>query len=316
MAIENKYLRQAAGIAITQGESGYFSTPRNDLDPNIFQGQKIRPEVRTHVLNTLYGFLSQHFHRPQAWSKVWIAGSGVSYQWAAGRGNGDLDCLFGVDWIAFRKHNPNYAGLGNSEAATLINTLLRDHLWPRTAHTRFGKQFYELTFYVNVNTGLDIRSIRPYAAYDLTTDTWSVRPPKLPSDPASLFPPAWKSAIATEARQAAQIVKRFHKAAVDAEQAQPNSGAWTNARAVMNLAEAQAAALFEDIHTGRRAAFSDQGAGYSDWANFRWQSHKKNGVVNALRAISQLRDRPSMSIEDIHNELLKSQLASIPGVRL
>ncbi|MFI6512925.1 hypothetical protein ACIBCT_35450 [Streptosporangium sp. NPDC050855] len=221
-----------------------------------------------------------------------------------------------MDWITFRKHNPNFDGLGNSEAATYINTLLRDHLWPRTAHTRFGQKAYELTFYVNVNTGLDIRSIRPYAAYCLTDDTWSVRPPKLPSDPASLFPADWHSAIVAEARQAAQVVKRFHQAAVDAQQAAPNSGAWTNSQTVMHLAEAQAAALYEDIHTGRRSAFTEHGAGYSDWANFRWQSHKRNGVVNALRAISQLRDRPSHSIEDIHNELLRAQLSTVPGVRL
>jgi hypothetical protein len=35
-------------------------------------------------------------------------------------------------------------------------------------------------------------------------------------------------------------------------------------------------------------AFSPQGTGYSDWNNFRWQAHKRNGVSPALHAIKAL----------------------------
>ena len=314
--MSNFYLRKLAGLRITPGESGYFSAPRNDLDPNLFDGDKIRPQVRTFVINTLYSFLKQFFHRPETWSRVWLAGSGISHQWAAARGNGDLDCLFGVDWVRFRQLNPDYAGLSNTECATMINNLLRDKLWPRTAATRFGDQTYEVTFYVNVNTGLDIRNIKPYAAYDLTSDTWTVRPPQLPADPESRFPPEWASAIAAEARLAGDIVRRARGAAAQAQRSRPNTGAWTNAMAVLRLAEAQAAALYEDIHTGRRSAFGPQGEGYSDWANYRWQAHKRNGVVNALRTVAKLRQQNTAGIEDVKNDILRAQLSVIPGVRL
>ena len=46
-----------------------------------------------------------------------------------------------------------------------------------------------------------------------------------------------------------------------------------------------ALALFDDIHQGRTAAFGEQGSGYSDWHNFRWQHGKETGAIGALRDI-------------------------------
>src|SRR5690606_41860627 len=53
----------------------------------------------------------------------------------------------------------------------------------------------------------------------------------------------------------------------------------------------EAQALWDMIHGGRNAAFSELGGGYGDWANYRWQAHKKSGVVDALRAIVSMRKR-------------------------
>lgn len=43
--------------------------------------------------------------------------------------------------------------------------------------------------------------------------------------------------------------------------------------------------LFDEIHGGRRDAFSEQGHGYGDFANFRWQHAKSTGVIGALKVI-------------------------------
>jgi hypothetical protein len=48
-----------------------------------------------------------------------------------------------------------------------------------------------------------------------------------------------------------------------------------------------ALSLFEEIHSGRREAFGEQGHGYGDWHNFRWQHAKQSGVVQALNVIIQ-----------------------------
>ncbi|MEU4534331.1 hypothetical protein AB0G15_05610 [Streptosporangium sp. NPDC023825] len=283
---ENFFLRRATKISVTPGESGYFSAPDEGLDPSLFNGDRLHGHVRLWLLQTLYTYLDTRWKQPTAWCNAWIAGSGISHQWSAARGNGDLDILLGVDWPRFRQLNPGYEGLADRELATLLNNQLRDELWPRTALTRFGAQTYEVTWFINLNSA-DIRNIKPYAAYNLPTDTWTVRPPKLPVDPASRFPAEWNKAIEGEARTAAQIIDRYNSALKMARSRGANTGAWTNAMAIVRLAQDQATALYDDIHLGRREAFSEFGDGYADWHNYRWQSHKKNGIAAALHELAK-----------------------------
>jgi hypothetical protein len=79
--------------------------------------------------------------------------------------------LVGVDYIKFRKANPEYVGLSDSEISNQINEEFREGLQPGTENWNG----YELTFYVNAGA-TDIRSIKPYAAYDLKYDDWTVTP--------------------------------------------------------------------------------------------------------------------------------------------
>jgi hypothetical protein len=46
--------------------------------------------------------------------------------------------------------------------------------------------------------------------------------------------------------------------------------------------------LFEEIHGGRKQAFSPSGEGYLDYANYRWQAGKESGIVPALRSLKDL----------------------------
>ena len=93
--------------------SSFFSSHEDHLDPALFVGEKLRPDVRNALLQMLYGHLEYHYQEPDAWSNLWIAGSAVSYQWAANQNPGDLDMLIGIDYVLFRKTNATFRGLSD-----------------------------------------------------------------------------------------------------------------------------------------------------------------------------------------------------------
>lgn len=285
----NRAVTQGAQPDIHSGASGYFSAPQRTLDPHIFDGQHLKEPVRNHIAGVLYTYLRTRFSVPHAWSGLWLAGSGITYQWAGDRGNGDLDVMLGVDFPAFRRDNPEYQGFSNEEIADYITRDLKDHLWPRTARTHFNGQTYEVTYYLSPEARADsILGIHPYAAYNLITNRWDVRPPELPENPRSLYPAEWKAAVDEEAKQAHAIVSRYTALRSETASAQVNSARWKNAISSQHLVVTEAKALFDSIHLGRHNAFSATGKGYGDYYNYRWQSHKENGVVQALYDLAQM----------------------------
>lgn len=120
------------------GASGYFDAPQKELDPHLFTGTEIKPDVRKWLVDTLYTFWDTKFRAASEWSTVWIAGSGITYQWAGNRGNGDLDVLIGIDFVDFFRHNPDYLGFSSKEMGNIINTQLKAELWPRTDLTNIN----------------------------------------------------------------------------------------------------------------------------------------------------------------------------------
>jgi hypothetical protein len=141
---------------------------------------------------------------------------------------------------------------------------------------------YEVTFYVNPGA-TDIRAIKPYAAYSLKYDDWTV-----PADPNAHAPqnPEWDNAADRDTSAAQMIHTRFEAAHMDLTSARGDAQR-RNAEARMAAAYGQGLALFDDIHLGRRAAFKPGGEGYADWANYRWQAAKRNGTIDALRAVRE-----------------------------
>lgn len=268
---------------VTAGGSGYFSTPSSRLDPRLFVGDHLRDDVRHWVLTTLYSYWDRKYRDCREWSTVWAAGSGISYQWAADRSNGDLDILIGVDFPSFFSHNPTYAGLSADEMADLFNQDFHAELWPRTANWRG----FEVTFYVNPNS-TDIRNIHPYAAYDITHDVWTIRPPVLPQDPRSLYPAEYWKAVSAEQAQARGLVEKYGTLKAQADAMAPGSPGWVNAQHAQGLVVSQAKALFDSIHLGRKNAFGPGGSGYGDFYNFRWQAHKEAGTVQALNDLASI----------------------------
>ncbi|MER5754344.1 hypothetical protein [Streptomyces sp. NPDC002088] len=318
----NRAITQGDQPDIHSGASGYFSTPQRGLDPHIFDGQHIKPGVRDHILGVLQAYLDTRYQGVRTWLAAWIAGSGISFQWAGDRGNGDLDILFGVDFPKFYETNPTYQGISEAEFSDLLNSDLKKNLWPRTALTNFHGQTYEVTYYLNPGTTSEsIAAINPYAAYNLTHDRWDIRPPELPADPRSLYPKGWWDAVENEQAHARTLVDRYSRLRASSAGLTTNSPAWKNALDSQKIVVAQAKALFDDIHLGRRQAFGPDGSGYGDYYNFRWQAHKEAGTVQALNTLAtadvearkaQETDLYGAPLDDAATALAKAALWNTP----
>ena len=261
-----------------ESPTSYFSSPATTLDPNLFEGRVLRPWVRQGIMSLLLDFLELKFRHPEIWAHPWLAGSGVSYQWSAARQPGDLDCLVGVDFVQFRKANPEFVGLSDGEIAEELNEEFRENLQLQTDNWNG----YELTFYVNPSA-TDIRSIKPYAAYDLKYDDWTVTP-----DPSQAAPhnAEWEKVINNDADVANTAYSRFNGALQDVQTTQ-SEPMRRNAENKMTMAASQANALYNEIHNNRALAFSPEGEGYGDFHNYRWQAGKGSGTISKLRTIRE-----------------------------
>lgn len=268
------------GITPRPSQTSYFSEPENFLDPRLFEGTKMHPEVRQELSDTLMSHLSTHYSKPELWAKAWLAGSGASYQWSADRDPGDLDMLVGIDYPNFRMHNDRYVRLSDDEISQHITDCFRQHLTPKMKNWH---DQYEVTWFSNPGS-TDIRAIKPYAAYDVVNDKWDVEPDARPYRPDL-------DAHAEKDRQATLALLRRYNASRDALM---NTGIIGPAREkhITTLTESlkQAQAMYKDIHEGRHDAFDRGGAGYADPANYRWQAGKRSGIVPALKALSDFMD--------------------------
>jgi hypothetical protein len=275
--------------------TSYFSRPSEQLDPKLFDSEGLKPWVRTGVLSMLFDYLAKNYTSPHTWTKAWLAGSGVSYQWEAAREPGDLDCLVGINYVLFRQTNPDYVSLSNQEIASLINEGFNADLMPKTRNW----EGYELTYYVNEQS--DIRDINPYAAYDLIGDIWEVMPEKNIQAPYSR---AWEQKAQRDQEMAKEMLAR-HSSALEEVRGATNPAHRLNAERRLKMATDQASTFFDDIHAGRKIAFSKIGAGYSDFNNYRWQAGKRSGIIQALR-----------TIKDSKTEAEKQQQLQTYGVEL
>ena len=111
------YSQLESAPSIMPGSTSYFSAPSSQLDPKLFDDNGLKPWARSGILSILFDYLGTHYANPHQWVHVWLAGSGVSYQWEAAREPGDLDCLIGVDYVKFRQDNPGFTGFSDQEIA-------------------------------------------------------------------------------------------------------------------------------------------------------------------------------------------------------
>jgi hypothetical protein len=287
MDFYQKLAQYAEPVAVEPSSTSYFSAPGAGLDPRLFRDGKLVPSVRSAVLRILFEHLKNHYYNPEAYTTVWLAGSGVSYQWSAARTPADLDCLIGINYLMFRQSNPEYKALSDKQIADMFNQDFRKDLHPLTGNFLGA---FELTFYVNVKS--DIRQIKPYAAYSLTHDDWTVRPEiKAPVKSKQAV-----QMVARDTSMTADILSRY-SAALSAIGAATTDVARRNAEAALKLAVEQGVMLFEEIHQGRSYAFSPSGLGYSDAANYRWQANKEAGNIQALRKLKEIASKSKKEFE-------------------
>lgn len=254
--------------------TSYFSEPEKNLDPSLFNGRSMHPEIRQELHDHLFGHLRGHYQEPEQWTHAWVAGSAVSYQWAADRSPGDLDVLVGIDYPMFRGSNPKYVRLSDNEISAHITEGFRQHLTPKT--TDFHG--FETTWFSNPGS-TDIRAIKPYAAYDFLNDQWAVEPDPKP------YRPAYHAKAEADRQKTLSVLNRYHDAYRSLNNAALSPVVRQTYQRQMRDAMEQASALFTEIHDGRRDAFAPWGEGYADPANFRWQANKANGVVTALKLL-------------------------------
>lgn len=288
--------KQATPVDITPTDTSYFSESSAGLDPRLFVGTHLISSVRNAVLGTLLNYLKLEYYNPEMWAAAWLAGSGVSHQWHAQREPADLDCLVGINYLQFRQANPQYTGLSDREIADLINEGLRKDL---NSKDELFQEAFELTFYVNIKS--NIEDIKPYAAYSLTSDTWTVPPSQLEA-PKN---PEWALRTDRDLADTQTLIKRYSET-IDKIQNAPNDAIRRNVESVLANLVAQGSAMFEDIHSKRSEAFGPSGEGYGDFNNYRWQAGKQSGAVNALK---RLHDVHKQSKKVFSEEMYGMELA-------
>lgn len=298
--LRNMLSETAGPVALVPSSTSYFSEPSDHLDPVLFDNMHLKPSVRSWILRTIHTVLSSSSSPPgrlmhsETWTRVWLAGSGVSFQWSATREPADLDILLGVNYVEFRRANPAYVSFTDSEIASMLNELLYQELQGPDGDFPFSDSgLYEVTAYVNrgVSSARDaILSINPYAAYDVSQDEWALLPQRMPT----AINPAWEMSVERDRQYAEDLVREYGNTLRSIRGA-TNPAHRTNAESHLQQLMDQAAGLYEEMHAGRRSAFGVGGAGYADFHNYRWQAGKRNGVVQATKRIrqylSEARDR-------------------------
>lgn len=245
------------GYVSTPGEhkpwmpSGRYWGPNSEQnDQRLFDGSKLRPEVRQEVLGRVGDWFEHNGYQDwREWLRVYFAGSQAA-KWLDkdGKGNGDFDVLLGIHWPVFREAHPEAAGKNDLQ----VTTAMTDGLWH---HANVDNLYVTLadgqrvgpfnqTYFCNP-VAWDIKKLHPYAAYDVTADKWAVEPLKVADDwgPDKLPKSYWGYADS--------LVKEIEAI----------GGLPPEERARM------ASNLWEEIHTHRSDAFSDGGKGLFDISN-------------------------------------------------
>lgn len=286
--MESRAQEAAGGWLLPTG--GQWAPTKPTLDPAIFAtDHRVHPWVRMALLSMIGAFWDGRYHRFGSWSKVYLAGSMVSYWW----GTPDCDVLIGVDVSALRRANPDLPiPSTEAEAAKMLTEELRSGLDPYTAAFRFppapdyqavvsalggtpvpvevpadavivgNGAPVEVTWYVN-RASYDIRAIKPYAAYDLSADRWAVRPVQVSRHwgPEAMAPAFWAH-MANRADGISNVL----------------------ALPVGTGRDAAVRAAYESVHAERSAAYGPGGRGLFDPGSLQWVTLGRWGLIGALEA--------------------------------
>lgn len=240
--------------------------PTYGLDHRLFgKDEKMLGPVRGALLDRLQRILNRVLGADwKSLCSISLAGSEAS-KWTSPEleGNNDLDVLVGVAYSYARDRNAELGRLSDAEISAALNSEFRE-LFNDESWTGLAGGPWHLTAYCN-DQALDIRRIKPYAAYDLAGNRWVVKPPDLPGWSAASFEQG--PALFGEARAVAQQI-----------------------RAILRLPEPyrgeEAKALWDHLHERRSAAFSQAGRGWSDTWNVieKYLDQTRDKLIDKLRS--------------------------------
>lgn len=250
-------------------KQGRYSAPRQrlfgptyGLDTRLFDGDKLRPEVRASVIRQFTEFCERHGYREwPRWAKIVFFGSEAS-EWTAPdrHGNNDFDLSIGLFYFMFRLHyHPDLYASDEDIAARFTQEM---HAELNDPQHRFPgvEGVYDQTWFANLK-GWDIAEIRPYAAYDVVEDEWIVRPPHLPDWSMKDFPEG--PGLAEEVRG---IVEAAEGILAMPEPYRTQNGA----------------AFWEFVHANRSNAFGPEGEGWWDPRNVIEKALDQKGLMQRL----------------------------------
>jgi GNAT superfamily N-acetyltransferase/mRNA-degrading endonuclease YafQ of YafQ-DinJ toxin-antitoxin module len=236
--------------------------PTYGLDTRLWDGEQLKLAVRASIVRQFTEFCERHGYRDWPhWARIVFFGSEAS-EWTAPdrHGNNDFDLSIGIQYFSYRLHN--HADLYTSDvdiAARFTEEMHAELNDPQ--HTFPGVEgVYDQTWFANLQ-GWDIAEMRPYAAYEVVTDQWLVRPPHLPD---------WSLADFPEGPGMAEEVKGIVEAA-EGILAMPEPYRTQNG-----------AAFWEFVHANRSDAFGPQGEGWWDPRNVIEKALDQKGLMQKL----------------------------------
>lgn len=232
------------------------------LDTRIWEDERLKEPVRTDIMASFDAFCVRHgYVGHEVWSKVIFFGSEAS-GWTSKtlRGNNDFDLSIGLHYPRFRESNPGFRDTADDQIAAELTQQMHAEL--NDPQKRFPgiEGVWDETWFANL-LGWDIRMIRPYAAWDVVTETWIVRPPDLPD---------WSMASFPEGQGLADEVH----------------GIILMAEGILKMPEPyrtqNGSALWEFVHRNRSDAFGPQGEGWWDARNAVEKALDQKGLMQEL----------------------------------
>jgi GNAT superfamily N-acetyltransferase len=240
--------------------------PTYGLDHRLFDGEKLRPEIRLAIIQKWADFCERHhLSLWHVWSKIVFFGSEAS-TWTSPtlEGNDDFDLSIGINYDVFRHNVESWNDLSDEEIATRMTEQMHVELNDPNTYfdmadgSRVGPM--DETWFANL-LGWDITQIRPYAAYDVVRAEWIVKPPSLPHWDITQFP------------EGHGLVKEIE-------------GLIEMARGILAMPEPyrtqQGSALWDFIHINRSRAFGAQGEGWWDAFNVLEKAADQKGLMQKL----------------------------------
>jgi hypothetical protein len=236
-----------------------FSAQKQHLDPAIFTpAEMMWPQVRDWCLGQVNDFWQPRYGPWWDWANIYLAGSTASYWWS---GDNDFDLLAGVSSPRFARAHPEMADLAGDQATLCdhFNAEFKEGFNTEAIEVPGHAEPYSLTLYANPDS-YDIRTIRPYAAYNISANHWAVHPAKLPRGfSAKSLPRSFWETVAKMADHIRDILD------------EPEPGRTEHATE-----------LLEALHHGRQLAYSGQGTGVFDQRQVLWLALERLGVLQDL----------------------------------